>query len=72
MRVLTAQPSQAGVPYPRTLSVGAKLAGATIALMLVATAVVYAELSAYQREHLLQAKQMAARAAQSLAPQVPR
>jgi signal transduction histidine kinase/HAMP domain-containing protein len=44
----------------RFLSVGSKLAGATIALMVLVTAVVFAELSAYQREHLLQAKQMAA------------
>ena len=45
---------------PRGLSVGGKLAGATIALMVLVTAIVFSELSAYQREHLLQAKQMAA------------
>jgi HPt (histidine-containing phosphotransfer) domain-containing protein/HAMP domain-containing protein len=49
-----------GAERPRSFSVGGKLAGATVALMLVVTAVVYAKLSAYQREHLLQAKQMAA------------
>jgi signal transduction histidine kinase len=42
------------------VSVGAKLASATIVLMVLVTAVVYRELSSYQREHLLQAKQMAA------------
>lgn len=44
----------------RVVSVGTKLAGATIALMLIVTAVVYTTLSNYQREHLLGAKQMAA------------
>jgi HAMP domain-containing protein len=44
----------------RVVSVGGKLASATIALMIVVTAVVYSELSSYQQEHLLQAKQMAA------------
>jgi two-component system chemotaxis sensor kinase CheA len=45
---------------PRVLSVGVKLASATVALMVIVTAIVYSELSAYQREHLLQAKQRAA------------
>lgn len=44
----------------RVFSVGSKLAGATIALMILVTAIIFSELSAYQREHLLQAKQMAA------------
>jgi signal transduction histidine kinase len=44
----------------RVISVGAKLAGATIALMVIVTAIVFSELSAYQREHLLQARQAAA------------
>jgi two-component system, chemotaxis family, sensor kinase CheA len=44
----------------RSFSVGSKLASATVLLMLVVTVVVYSKLSAYQREHLLQAKQMAA------------
>jgi two-component system chemotaxis sensor kinase CheA len=44
------------------VSVGAKLAGATIAVMLILAAVLYTKLSAYQRENLLQAKQMAATA----------
>lgn len=47
-------------PSRRAVSVGAKLASATIALMIVVTAVVYSQLSSYQREHLLQARQMAA------------
>jgi HPt (histidine-containing phosphotransfer) domain-containing protein/HAMP domain-containing protein len=58
--VPTVMNSQPPVAVPRFLSVGGKLAGATVALMLVVTAVVYWELSAYQREHLLQAKQRAA------------
>lgn len=49
-----------GAARQRSFSVGGKLASATIALMLVVTAVVYSKLSAYQREHLLQAKQTAA------------
>jgi two-component system chemotaxis sensor kinase CheA len=46
----------------RVSSVGGKLASATIVLMMVATVIVYSRLSSYQREHLLQAKQMAAQA----------
>ena len=49
-----------GTARQRSFSVGAKLASATIALMLVVTLVVYSKLSAYQREHLLSAKQTAA------------
>ena len=41
-------------------SVGFKLASATIALVLVFTAVVYGNLSGYQRDRLLEAKQMSA------------
>lgn len=48
------------VAAPRGFSVGAKLASATVALMLVFTALAYRELSASQREHLLKGKQMAA------------
>ncbi|HTV19827.1 MAG TPA: ATP-binding protein, partial [Polyangiaceae bacterium] len=46
----------------RGLSVGTKLAGATIALIIGVSAVIYVQLSAYQRERLLSAKEMAARA----------
>lgn len=68
MDAATAQPQRGSAPKfswraaapPRIFSVGGKLAGATIALMVVVTAIVFSELSAYQREHLLQAKQMAA------------
>lgn len=63
----TARPSPAWSGAPsrapargRVISVGTKLAGATALLMLVVTLVVYSKLSAYEREHLLQAKQMAA------------
>jgi HAMP domain-containing protein/HPt (histidine-containing phosphotransfer) domain-containing protein len=42
------------------MSVGGKLASATILLMVMVTAVGYSELSSNQREHLLHAKQMAA------------
>jgi signal transduction histidine kinase len=44
------------------LTVGTKLAGATVALVLVVTAGVYFKLSRYQRENLLGAKEMAAAA----------
>jgi signal transduction histidine kinase/HAMP domain-containing protein len=44
----------------RVVSVGTKLAGATVLLMLVVTAIVYDGLSSYQRENLLGAKAMAA------------
>lgn len=43
----------------RFLSVGRKLAGATIALMIVVAIGVYIGFSRYQRENLLQAKEMA-------------
>jgi len=49
-----------GAGRKRSFSVGGKLASATILLMLVVTLVVYSKLSAYQREHLLSAKQTAA------------
>src|SRR5262245_43068219 len=61
--VYTVSPSSLsgrGDARQRSFSVGGKLASATIALMLVVTAVVYSKLSAYQREHLLSAKQTAA------------
>ncbi len=58
----TAMFSRRAAAPARVVSVGAKLASATVALMIVVTAVVYCELSAYQREHLLQAKQRAAHA----------
>src|SRR5689334_23205255 len=53
-------------PSRRFVSVGTKLAGATIALVAAVTAVVYIELSAYQRESLLGAKEMAAVAVTTL------
>ena len=58
--VLVSAASGQTVPAHRAVTVGVKLASATIALMVVATAIVYWQLSSYQREHLLQAKQMAA------------
>lgn len=42
------------------VSVGTKLASATVLLMLIATAIVYEALSSHQREGLLRAKEMAA------------
>lgn len=53
-------PAQRPWALRRFLSVGTKLASATIALMVVVTAVLYFGLSSYQREHLLQAKETAA------------
>jgi HPt (histidine-containing phosphotransfer) domain-containing protein/HAMP domain-containing protein len=47
---------------PRLSSVAFKLAGATVALMAMATAGIYLRLSAYQRENLLRAKEQSASA----------
>jgi hypothetical protein len=44
------------------VSVGSKLSAATIALALVVTAGIYVQLTRYQRENLLSAKEMAASA----------
>ena len=44
------------------VSVGSKLSAATIALALVVTAGIYVQLSSYQRENLLSAKELAASA----------
>src|SRR4051812_14084368 len=52
-------------PTPRTsrlTSVGSKLAGSTIALIVVVTAGVYLKLSQWQRENLLQSKEVSASA----------
>lgn len=51
----------AGTPRtPHLLSVGSKLAASTIALILVVTAGVYLRLSKWQRENLLQAREVSA------------
>jgi HPt (histidine-containing phosphotransfer) domain-containing protein/HAMP domain-containing protein len=50
----------------RIISVGSKLAGATVAVMLLVTAGVYFKLSEYQRENLLKGKEMAAAAVSRL------
>jgi HPt (histidine-containing phosphotransfer) domain-containing protein/HAMP domain-containing protein len=60
------EPVATGRRGGRIVSVGSKLAGATVALMLLVTAGVYVKLSAYQRENLLQAKEMAAAAVSRL------
>jgi signal transduction histidine kinase/HAMP domain-containing protein len=58
--LLTLHPSRRAPALPRVFSVGGKLASAIVVVMVIVTAVVYSKLSSYQREHLLQAKQMAA------------
>ncbi|HET6146001.1 MAG TPA: ATP-binding protein [Polyangia bacterium] len=50
------------VKVPGISSVAAKLAGATIALLAMATAGIYLRLSEYQRENLLSAKELSANA----------
>src|SRR5262245_23614236 len=62
-RTTASRASEAGAgSAARGLSVGTKLAGATIALIIAVTAVLYSQLSAYQRERLLNSREMAARA----------
>ena len=47
---------------PRLTSIATKMAGATIALILLVTAAIYLQLSRYQRESLLHAKEVSASA----------
>jgi signal transduction histidine kinase len=60
------QPANAPPPpiaaRPRLWSVGGKLAGATIALFVLVTLGIYLKLSRYQRDNLLQAKEVGASA----------
>ena len=54
--------SRGRVKAPRITSVAAKLAGATVALIAMATVGIYLRLSEYQREGLLHAKELSATA----------
>ena len=58
--------ARAPVRAPRLSSVGAKLAGATVALIAMSTAGINLRLSEYQRESLLHAKELSATAVTQL------